>query len=485
MINSPHRIDFTAKHHPFAYQLNAVEEVKNLDYAGLFHEQGLGKTKIALDLALFWLENKIVDSTLIITKKGLINNWKNEIEAHTHVPYAELDGRKSTMSRVLNRPYRIYLTHYESIVKNKNILSLFLKTRRVGTVLDEAHYMKNPDGKIANTLFSMSTGFSKRVIMTGTPIANRPYDIWSQIYFLDQGKALGSNFKQFKSEYDLPKGINLDVDDDDIPSNYREALKAIHHKIGSFTVRETKRTAKITLPNKTLLNYVVEMKDVQLEMYQRFKREIRVSIARDGNITPDNIENVLKRMLRLIQVASNPILVDESYEQTPCKYFEVEKILKRLSNSQKVIVWTNFIQNADWLADILSPHGTTKIHGKLDMLARNRAIDKFKQDPSCKVLIATPGAAKEGLTLTVANLAIFYDRNFSLNDWLQAQDRIHRISQEHECEVIHLLAENTIDEWIDALLKFKNTCAMYAQGDAISSQRHTTEINQFIKGVLA
>ena len=87
------------------------------------------------------------------------------------------------------------------------------------------------------------------------------------------------------------------------------------------------------------------------------------------------------------------------------------------------------------------------------------------QDPNCRLLVATPGAAKEGLTLTVANHAIFFDRTFSLDDYLQAQDRIHRISQTNECLVENLVAVGTIDEWVVQLLSAKALAAALVQGD--------------------
>jgi SNF2 family DNA or RNA helicase len=97
--------------------------------------------------------------------------------------------------------------------------------------------------------------------------------------------------------------------------------------------------------------------------------------------------------------------------------------------------------------------------------ARTEALNRFKTDDSCQVLIATPGAAKEGLTLTVANHAIFFDRSFSLDDYLQAQDRIHRISQQRTCFVWNLLGTGTVDEWVDSLLAAKRLAAQLAQGD--------------------
>ena len=75
---------------------------------------------------------------------------------------------------------------------------LNLKTRNVRVIIDESAKLKNPDSKLTQNFYKLSMSFSKKIIMSGTPIANRPYDIWSQIYFLDGGKALGIDFKSFK-----------------------------------------------------------------------------------------------------------------------------------------------------------------------------------------------------------------------------------------------------------------------------------------------
>ena len=102
---------------------------------------------------------------------------------------------------------------------------------------------------------------------------------------------------------------------------------------------------------------------------------------------------------------------------------------------------------------------------------RNRSVDLFCSD-GYKLLFATPASAKEGLTLTMANHVIFYDRGFSLDDYLQAQDRIHRISQTKTCYVHNIIMKGSIDEWIDALLQAKQNAAFLAQGD-ISKDDYT------------
>ena len=101
----------------------------------------------------------------------------------------------------------------------------------------------------------------------------------------------------------------------------------------------------------------------------------------------------------------------------------------------------------------------------MSMERRNTVVKWFLENPEDQVLVATPGAAKEGLTLTVANHVIFYDRTYSLDDYLQAQDRIHRVSQTRTCYVYNMLMVDSVDEWVDCLLEEKRLAAQLTQGD--------------------
>lgn len=83
-------------------------------------------------------------------------------------------------------------------------------------------------------------------------------------------------------------------------------------------------------------------------------------------------------------------------------------------------------------------------------------------------MVANPAAAREGITLTAANYAIYFDRSFNLVDYLQSQDRIHRVSQDKECYIIKLTAENSIDLFVEDRLNKKADIASVAQGDSVS-----------------
>lgn len=449
----------------FPYQLDAVKATCELPYAAIFHEQGLGKSKIAIDLVLHWLETDSVDTVFIVTKKSLVQNWMNEISIHSHLVPRVLSENRRLNSHALNVAVLIYVLNYEVLLSNQELISLFLKTCRVGAILDESQKIKNPEAKLSKCLLTLANEFHRKIIMTGTPVANRPQDIWSQIKFLDGGHALGRDFYDFKGKVDIPCRNTSE--------DYGDALSEVGEKIRNFSIRETKLTAGLELPQKTIISHYVTLQHDQAKIYRNYRDDLCHEFQTDAGKSLDQAEIILKRLLRLVQCASNPILVDPSYREEPSKFVRLRQLLETeiFPQNDKAIIWTSFVKNAEWLTRNLQSHNPSIVHGQLDIEHRNCQIERFKEDTTCSVMVATPGAAKEGLTLTVANHSIFFDRSFSLDDYLQAQDRIHRISQQQECFVHNLIATETIDDWVDRLLYVKFIAAQIAQGDVVQEER--------------
>jgi SNF2 family DNA or RNA helicase len=451
------------KHSGFPYQIDALRAIEALEYAAVFHEPGLGKTKIAIDLALSWFRNKAVDSVLIVCKRSLVANWVSEIRTHSHLYPLVLSQHRKANHVALNSPGRLYLAHYEVCKTEVARLKLFLKTRRVAVICDEAQKLKNPTSALFRAFIQLREGFVRRVILTGTPIANRPYDIWGLIYFLDGGLSLGKNFVEFKRAFDISAELATNPE---IRMRFEESLSRLFGLIQRFTVRETKQSAQIILPDKIVENVLVDGEELQEELYSVYRKEARAAVEKCGTISFDNIDEILKRLLRLVQVASNPRLVTDAYRREPGKLPILRNLLfDAKAQGSKAIVWTSFVENARWLAAELREFGSCAVHGQMSIEDRNSALGRFKSQPETRVLVATPGSAKEGLTLTVANVAVFFDRSFSLDDYLQAQDRIHRISQEKTCYIYNLLLKDSIDVWVNELLTSKHLAAQLGQGD--------------------
>lgn len=451
------------KHEALGFQREAVRAIRDLKFGAVFHEQGLGKTKMAIDILTYWLRSKLVDTVMLVVKKNLLRNWEDELALHTELRPSRITNEHSKNYYVFNSPARLVLTHYEAVKSEEYRFGLFLKTRDVAVILDESTKIKNPNAELTRTFLRLAPLFKRRIIMTGTPVANRPYDIWSQVFFLDQGISLGSDFAEFKRATDLKSSLSTSSD---ARSDFEDAIQSISAAISPFSVRETKSDGVIVLPDKIVHAISCEWEARQLDLYRQVREEMRMIVFADGLPVFDDAEVVLKRLLRLVQISSNPQLVDDSYDVDPGKTTDLINLLTTIRRrSEKAIVWTSFIGTSDWLRARLADFSPVRVNGRMDMDSRHRAIERFRNDDSVGVLIATIGAAKEGLTLTVANHAIFYDRNFSLDDYLQAQDRIHRISQERPCHIYNLITRDSIDEWIDALLEAKHAAAGLSQGD--------------------
>lgn len=456
-------VNLSAKRDAFPYQVQAFEAIKDLPYSAIFHEQGLGKTKIAVDLLLYWLENRDIDTILIVTKKQLVKNWVDELKFHTHIRPVVISSNKRDNYHVLNSTARLIIANFEAITTDFKRIKFFVQNRDVAIIIDESTKLKNPEAKLTKVFFEIAPYFKIRTIMTGTPVANRPYDIWAQVYFLDGGASLGTDFASFKTTTDLGNNFG---EESEARETFETSVASIFDKIRHFSVRETKRSCAIELPNKTYETIIVTPEPVQLSMYEQVMRELIIEVQKEGKTYLDDSSVALKRLLRLTQLASNPRLLDEGYSIESGKERALDDLLRDIMSKQdKCIVWSNFIENVDYFTKKYKNWGARKIHGKMCIEDRNRSVSKFKEEEQCKILFATPQAAKEGLTLTVANRVIFYDRGFNLDDYLQAQDRIHRISQTKPCFVYNLIMRSSVDEWIDKLLEAKQYAAFLTQGD--------------------
>ena len=98
----------------FPYQSEAVEAIRDLEYAAIFFEQGLGKSKIAIDLILYWLERKMVDTILYVAKKSLLYNCEKEFQLHSYLKPKLLTQNRGSNFYVFNSPSRLILAHYET-----------------------------------------------------------------------------------------------------------------------------------------------------------------------------------------------------------------------------------------------------------------------------------------------------------------------------------------------------------------------------------
>jgi SNF2 family DNA or RNA helicase len=450
--------NYSQKTKPFPHQVEATEYVASNINSALFDEQGLGKTKIVIDALIRNIEEKTLEGAIIICRKSLIETWKQEISQHSYLKSIVLRGTPNSKGQKFMGFSHFYIINYDSVNNELNRINSFLLIRKFAIVLDESHTIKNPKAKSTQAIWSLSKRAQKRIIISGTPVANKPYDLWAQYFFLDEGKLLGDNYHNFLKRYDI------DIKDKESITGHE--LNELRDLINNNSIRRTKKEV-LELPEKVYIDKYVDISGKQKALYYTLKNELVIEIQNiDGKIILDESNEILKKLMRLVQIASNPYLIDKSYNETPSKFLVLDELVQNIVNaSEKAIIWSSFVENIKILAKRYKQFNAVKLYGEIPIERREPIIKAFKNDPTCKILIANPAAAREGLTLTSANNAIYLDRNFNLVDYLQSQDRIHRISQTRKCNIIKLIAKDTIDEFIDEILRRKKLIANFLQSD--------------------
>lgn len=422
--------------------------------AGLFDEQGLGKSKQLIDAVAQDIEDGDLDAVLIVCPNILKQTWAEEIEKHCGLRYAVFGaGKKARREGFRSLRAAFYVINYEAVAAELPSLRALLRFKRVALALDESHRIKTPEAKVTRAVLSLRNDAAKRFIMTGTPVANKPDDLWSQLFFLDDGEALGATFNDFKQRYRAGQGY-IRIDE-------------LRERVGVLSLRRVKE-GTISLPQKNILRVGVSLAGTQKTMYEKLRNELAIWVkSLSGEEVLAQAENILTRLLRLAQLASNPGLLDADYSETPAKIQHLDQLLSDYLKDpdNKVIVWTSFVPNIRELKKRYKSLKPVTLYGEMDAASKNAAVTAFKTDKSVRLLIANPAAAREGLTLTEARTAIYLDRTFNLVDFLQSQDRIHRLSQKHACDIVLLVAENTVDEFIEFALAQKHRLARFAQRD--------------------
>jgi SWI/SNF-related matrix-associated actin-dependent regulator of chromatin subfamily A-like protein 1 len=440
------------------HQEKGVKFLRERTAAALFDEQGLGKTKQLIEAVSEDIAAGGLDGALIICPNMIKSTWAEEVERHSNHRYAVFgSGRQARREAFRSLRAAFYIINYEAVAAELPSLQALMRFKRIALVLDESHRIKTPGAKVTRAVHQLRTEAVKRFIMSGTPVANTPDDLWSQLFFLDDGAALGSTFDAFQARYRATGGGYIRADE-------------LRERVAAISLRREK-VGTVTLPPKIVSRVPVTLSGSQLSRYTMMRDELALLVrTMTGEEVLAEADNILSRLVRLAQLASNPALIDASYDGIPAKFVVLDELLPAYlaDSSRKVIIWTSFVDNIQPLIDRYQQHSPVSLYGEMDGPSRERAIAAFKRDPATRVLVANPAAAREGLTLAVANVAIYLDRTFNLVDFLQSQDRIHRLTQERPCEIVVLVAEDTIDEFVDFSLAQKHRLARYTQSDTDS-----------------
>lgn len=362
---------------PFDHQRKHLEEHVNAPAWGLLWEQGTAKTKPIVDTAAIQFMRGNIDGLLVVAPPGVERNWNTD-EIPKHLPpelaldtmvQVFLTARKSTkvhkraMEALLNwKGLAVLLISYNAFMtkEGRDLVNRFLKKRKVLYTLDEAHAIKTPNAKRTKAIVASGKYAELRRILTGTPVAIGPFDLYSQIRFLDEwfwkNKGIHGSveFRQYFGRWFTAAECRQLHGYD---PGYDKLLEYQNlDKLSQWLSEITDRVVKddvLDLPPKLYSKRYFDMSREQKAAYSQLSDELMLEIG-DGDLITAELPIV--KLLRLQQIACNYVPVGED---EPVHMFSAKNprmnVMEGIRDEthHPVIVWARFRHDVDQLMDLL------------------------------------------------------------------------------------------------------------------------------------
>ena len=464
-------VNYKFKLKPFDHQIKALKQGWNKHEFGFFMEMGTGKSKVLIDNIGILHLNYGLEFALIIAPKGVYRNWvAKEIPEHMsdEVPYRVIrwvSSPNKTQQKELKsvadkfEGLTIFVINVEafSTVKGQNA-GKWLAQRFGGRgliAIDESTTIKNHKAKRTKALLKIAAGFQFRRLLTGSPITKSPMDVYSQCEFLRPGLLGFDSYYAFQGRYAVINRRTMGAHSFQQIVGFKN-LDELTERIDRYSFRVLKKDC-LDLPDKIYTVRYVGLTDEQAKMYKSIQ-ETAIVMLESGDLV--TAPAVITQLLRLQQVMSGHLKTDDG----DTIYFPSRRVdaLKEIleEHAGKVIIWSRFrydiIQITKVLAETYGEESVASYYGDTTDDARNNIVKQFQSpDSKLRFFVGNPATAGYGLTLTEADLVVYYANDFNLETRIQSEDRAHRIGQKNNVTYIDLITEGSIDEKIVKSLRDK------------------------------
>ena len=439
----------------FQHQIDVLNRAIQYDRYALFLEQGLGKTKIAIDIAEHHFMNDHIDGVIVVTTKGLIANWYyTELPKHSTCWWRAFAwGKSKTLMNPDPDKLDWFICNIDGLASQGIVpyLREFIKDHpRLALFIDESTVVKNMKAKRTKLALQLSKRCKYRYIMSGTPVTNSPIDLFSQCEILEPGILGHNSLYSFKGRYCQMQTMRLGTRSFDKIVGYKN-LDQLTAKVQEFA-SILKKEDCLDLPDKIYRTVPVDFTPEQEKAYTEL-RDKALTYIDDKEIT---VVNAISLINRLLQICAGQIKIGENYLSINNNRLEVLKDLVEEA-SGKTIIWTSFVNTATDIMKTLDD--AIHLPSGLTIDKRQEIIDAFRTDPSIKALVANPASAGHGITLVESSNVIYYSNSWNYEHRAQSEDRAHRIGQTKNVLYTDLITPNTVEVKVVELLQQKKNLA--------------------------
>lgn len=426
------------------FQIAGIEYAHKRDATLIADQMGCGKSAEAIGIMNLEQPKKV----LIVCPATLKINWQRELEKFSTMSYSiEIaEGKHCPVDQ------DVLIINYDILPRHIDILT---SVDWDLLVADECHYLKNPKAKRTMALKSIKA--KKRILMTGTPIVNRPKELFELVNYLDP--ALFPKFFSFAKKYcaahetkwgwDFSGASNLD----ELHSILRSRLMVRRLKKDVLTELPPKQRQMIVIPRTKLEKLITaerEAYEKNREALESLRIEVELAKASDD---PEVYKNAVKKMKTGYGVSFSEMSEVRHRIALAKVPFIIDHITEILNNEEKIVVMAHHTDVIRALIDGIGPEICVHLVGDDSQSQRQDAIDGFQGNPAVKVFVGSIRAAGVGITLTAASTMVFAELDWTPGVVTQAEDRIHRIGQDADTVLIqHLVVDQSLEADMAAMI---------------------------------
>jgi superfamily II DNA or RNA helicase len=444
------RASFDLLHHPLLpYQREGMLHLAFGERALLADEMGLGKTVQAIAACELLARRKGIARVLVVCPASLKAEWEEQIARFVDRPARSVFGLRAQRLAAYRDPVFFTIVNYEQILGDAEDINALLAPDVV--VLDEAQRIKNWQTKTARRVKSLRSAYA--FVLTGTPVENRIDELYSIVQYLDP-EILGPLFHFNREFYELDaKGR---------PIEYRN-MAQLRRRLLPVMLRRRKSDVEEQLPGRTVKTYFVPMAEEQKKRYDDYHAPAAqlIATARRRPLTQAEFERLQMLLACMRMICDTPAILDPSCRISP-KLEELEGILGDLLEEpeRKIIVFSEWERMLDMVRELAAEMGVEAAWhtGSVPQLRRRAEINRFKQDPACRLFLSTDSGSV-GLNLQAASAVINIDLPWNPARLEQRIARAWRKNQRRSVIVVNLVCEGSIEHSILHLLDRKQALA--------------------------
>lgn len=427
---------------PHPYQTSAIEWVVNKKRCALFLDMGLGKTVSTLSAIRLLKDCAEVERTLVVApKKVAESTWASECAKWDHLNHlkvVKVMGTANQRTEALNQEADIYVVGRDTLPW---MLEHFGNRFPFDClVLDELTSFKNPKAQRFKVVKKWTRKVSRVIGLTGTPTPNSLLDLWAQLYCIDQGERLGKFVTKFREQYFNAIQLGHFATKYTIRNG---SERQILDKIADICLTMQAKDY-LTLPELTEITERIELPATLMKRYAQFERD-QVATLSDTEITAANAAALMNK---LSQFASGSIY-DDDHKAHHVHDEKVDRLAEIVEQAQSpVLVFYQFKHEVSYIAEKLKGYKVRTYEGEAELNDWNEG--------KINVLLAHPASTAYGLNMQHGgHYIVWYGTGFNLEQYQQANARLHRQGQKHRVTVYRLVCAGTVDELANAAIERK------------------------------